>query len=93
MTSRPSRIQIPENPNPGKQPHNMSDLPKDFSDALIESGLNEFFSSYPPSHRREHLKWITEAKRPETRKERIKKTIKMLIEKRAEKNARLKKNG
>jgi uncharacterized protein YdeI (YjbR/CyaY-like superfamily) len=65
----------------------MTDLPKDISDALKESGLDEFFSGYAPSHRREHLKWITEAKRPETRKRRIEKTMKTLFAKRAEKTA------
>jgi len=71
----------------------MTDISKDFSDALKESGLDEFFSSYAPSHRREHLKWITEAKRPETRKQRIQKTIITLSAKRAEKNARSKNNA
>ena len=70
----------------------MTDIPKDFSDALKESGLDEFFSNYAPSHRREHLKWINEAKRLETRKLRIQKTIIMLSAKRAEKIARLKKS-
>jgi len=70
----------------------MTDIPKDFSAALKESGLDEFFSSYAPSHRREHLKWINEAKRPETRKRRIQKAIITLSAKRAEKAARLKKN-
>jgi uncharacterized protein YdeI (YjbR/CyaY-like superfamily) len=70
----------------------MIDLPKDFSDALKESGLDELFSGYAPSHRREHLKWIDEAKRPETRKQRIQKTIMTLSAKRAEKTARLKKS-
>jgi uncharacterized protein YdeI (YjbR/CyaY-like superfamily) len=69
----------------------MIDIPNDFSAALKESGLNEFFSSYAPSHRREHLGWINEAKRPETRRRRIQKTIKMLSAKRAEKAVRLKK--
>jgi uncharacterized protein YdeI (YjbR/CyaY-like superfamily) len=71
----------------------MTDIPKDFSNALKESGLDEFFSGYAPSHRREHLKWITEAKQPETRKRRIEKTVKTLFAKRAEKTARLKKNA
>jgi uncharacterized protein YdeI (YjbR/CyaY-like superfamily) len=71
----------------------MTDMPKDFSGALKESGLAEFFSSCPPSHRREYLKWITEAKRPETRRERIKKAVKMLAVKCAAKAARLKKSA
>jgi len=33
-----------------------------------------------PSHRREHVKAIEEAKRPETRKTRIERTLKMLLE-------------
>jgi len=66
----------------------MTGAPKDFSDALKESGLAEFFSAYAPPHRREYLKWITEAKRPETRKERIRKAVKMLSDKCAEKAAR-----
>jgi uncharacterized protein YdeI (YjbR/CyaY-like superfamily) len=71
----------------------MTDIPKDFSDALKENGLDKFFSDYAPSHRREHLKWITEAKQPETRKRRIEKTVKTLFAKRAEKTARLKKTA
>ncbi|MGD0812789.1 MAG: YdeI/OmpD-associated family protein [Verrucomicrobiota bacterium] len=70
----------------------MTGMPKDFSDALKESGLAEFFSGCAASHRREYLKWITGAKRPETRKERIKKAVKMLSDKCAKKTARSKKN-
>ena len=33
-----------------------------------------------PSHRREHVKAIDEAKKPETRKTRIERTLKMLIQ-------------
>ena len=32
----------------------------------------------PPSHRREYLEWINDAKRPETRRRRIDKAIRML---------------
>jgi uncharacterized protein YdeI (YjbR/CyaY-like superfamily) len=68
----------------------ITDIPKDFSDALKERGLTEVFSSYPVSHRQEYLKWITGAKRPETRKRRIQKALRMLSDKRAEKTGRLK---
>jgi uncharacterized protein YdeI (YjbR/CyaY-like superfamily) len=71
----------------------MADIPKDFSDALKEKGLHEYFSRCAPSHQREHLKWITEAKRPETRKTRIQKAVKMISKKCAEANARSKKNA
>jgi len=71
----------------------MTGVPKDFADALKESGLDEFFSRCANSHRREYLKWITEAKRPETRRERIKKAVKMLSDKSAKGSARSKKNA
>ncbi|MEY2571990.1 MAG: hypothetical protein QOJ87_203, partial [Verrucomicrobiota bacterium] len=38
------------------------------------------FDSFSPSHRREYLEWITEAKREETRRERLEKTMKWLAE-------------
>lgn len=68
-------------------------IPKDFSEALKKSGLDEFFADYAPSHRREHLKWITEAKRLETREKRIQKTLKTLSDKRTEAAARAKKRA
>jgi uncharacterized protein YdeI (YjbR/CyaY-like superfamily) len=70
----------------------MNDTQKDFSDALKKSGLAKFFSDLAPSHRREYLKWIDEAKRPATRKGRIEKTIKMLSHKAGQKTAHSKKN-
>jgi uncharacterized protein YdeI (YjbR/CyaY-like superfamily) len=71
----------------------MNRIPKDFPDALEQSGLNKFFADYAPSHRREYLKWIAEAKRPETREKRIQKAMKMLSDTRAEAAARAKKRG
>jgi uncharacterized protein YdeI (YjbR/CyaY-like superfamily) len=70
----------------------MTDIPKDFSDSLKESGLDEFFSGCTRSHQQEYLKWITEAKRPETRKQRIQKAVKMLSDKCAEKTTSSTKN-
>jgi uncharacterized protein YdeI (YjbR/CyaY-like superfamily) len=66
----------------------MNDVPKDFAEALKKSGLDEFFSGCANSHRREYLKWITEAKKPETRQARIKKAVTMLSNKAAKKIAR-----
>jgi len=71
----------------------MTDMPKDFADALREKGLDEFFSGCTGPHRQEYLKWITGAKRPETRTQRIQKAVKMLSDKRAEENARSKRNA
>ena len=59
----------------------MSDVPKDFADALKESGMDDFFAVCTAPNRREYLKWIAEAKRPETRKLRILKAVKMLFRK------------
>ena len=38
------------------------------------------FESLAPSHRRESVEWITEAKREETRKQRLKTTVAWLSE-------------
>lgn len=37
------------------------------------------FQALPPSHQREYLRWIAEAKRPETRQRRIEETVKKLL--------------
>lgn len=47
-------------------------MPDDFAAELAKSrGAREKFDGLAPSHRREYLEWITEAKRPETRAKRI----------------------
>ena len=47
-------------------------MPDDFAAVLVgREGARELFDSWAPSHRREYLEWITEAKRPETRAKRI----------------------
>lgn len=71
----------------------MTDIPKDFSDALKKGGVDDFFAICTTAHRREYLKWIAEAKRPETRRERIQKAVKMLTDKCAERVARSKKTA
>ena len=38
------------------------------------------FKNFPPSHRREYIMWITDAKRPETREKRLATTIEWLAE-------------
>ncbi len=69
----------------------MSAIPKDFTDALKQNGLHEFFADCTASHQREYLKWISEAKRAETRIARIAKAMKMISAKRDEEAARAKK--
>lgn len=69
----------------------MATTPQDFATALKAAGLAEFFADCTNAHRNEYLKWIAEAKRPETRQARITKAVQMLADKRAEEKAREKK--
>jgi uncharacterized protein YdeI (YjbR/CyaY-like superfamily) len=56
-------------------------VPHYFAAALKKNAkARTTFESFPPSHRREYLEWVTEAKREETRNERLAKTIKWLAE-------------
>jgi uncharacterized protein YdeI (YjbR/CyaY-like superfamily) len=45
---------------------------------MISSKAWENFNSLPPSHRREYIGWITDAKKEETRQRRIRKAIEKL---------------
>lgn len=56
----------------------MSELADDIRSALEASGLLDLFEKMPPSHQQEHLKYINEAKQPETRQHRIEKTIEFI---------------
>jgi uncharacterized protein YdeI (YjbR/CyaY-like superfamily) len=71
----------------------MNDIPKDFIAALKANGLDDSFRNCPDSHRREYLKWIESAKRPETRKLRIAHAVKMILDKSVEEAARSKKKA
>ena len=71
----------------------MSDLPPDLAQALKIAGLAAFFADCTNAHRNEYLKWIGEAKRPEARKARIEKAVKMISEKSAQENARIKRTA
>ena len=56
-------------------------VPDYFAAALNKnSKARKTFESFPPSHRREYLEWITEAKREQTRNERMATAIKWLAE-------------
>jgi uncharacterized protein YdeI (YjbR/CyaY-like superfamily) len=65
--------------------------PPDFAAALKAAGLAEFFADCTSAHQNEHLKWIAEAKRPETRQARITKSVQMLSKKCIEEMARARK--
>lgn len=54
-------------------------IPKEFQDALKENPkAEEIFMKFPPSHKREVLDYIYEAKKTETQLRRIEQTIKKL---------------
>jgi hypothetical protein len=54
-------------------------VPDDFNDALMQDkGLYDYFNALPPSHKKEFIVWITEAKKADTRVNRIKKAITLL---------------
>ncbi len=55
---------------------------KDFQIALSKSSVvKENFDRFSYSHQREYIRWIEEAKRPETRQNRIEKSIEMILNK------------
>jgi len=56
-------------------------VPDYFAAALKKNAkARKSFESFPPSHRREYLEWITEAKREATRNERMATSLKWLAE-------------
>ena len=69
----------------------MTSTPQDFASALKAAGLADFYADCTNAHRNEYLKWIGEAKRPETRQARIAKAVQMISKKCAEEQARAKK--
>ena len=54
------------------------ELAGDVREAFEANGVVEVFLAQPPSHQRQHLRYIDEAKRPETRARRIAKTCERL---------------
>jgi uncharacterized protein YdeI (YjbR/CyaY-like superfamily) len=64
-------------------------VPGDLKAALsLVPALNALFFSLPSSHKKQYIDWITEAKRIETRKARVEKTLRMLAAKRPEPSRR-----
>jgi len=71
----------------------LRDIPSDFAAAIKQAGLAAFFADCTASHKNEYLKWIHEAKRPETRAKRIAKAAEMIAAKCAEETARARKKA
>jgi uncharacterized protein YdeI (YjbR/CyaY-like superfamily) len=64
-----------------KAPLKAIPVPADFSAAVKKNKkAHATFEGFSPSHRREYLEWITEAKSAETRKRRLDQSIKWLAE-------------
>ncbi len=56
-------------------------VPDDFQSALSKNKkARAVFDAFPPSHKREYVEWITEAKRVETRQKRIRQAIEWITE-------------
>jgi len=58
-----------------------AEVPPDLSEALrLDAAARETFERFPPSHRREYIEWLEEAKREETRRKRLAQAIEWLAE-------------
>ena len=56
-------------------------VPDDFAAALtMNKKAQAAFDAFSPSHRREYLEWITEAKQPETRQRRLSQAVEWMAE-------------
>ena len=60
-------------------------IPEELSEAMSQNEAAErIFAALPSSHRNEYLRWISEAKRAETRRRRATKAAEMMVEKHGE---------
>jgi len=55
------------------------DLPDDLA-AAMDDVARTTYDGLAPSHRKEWVRWVTEAKKPETRASRVEKTVQALRE-------------
>ena len=60
----------------------MATIPKDIQDGFKRAGARSAFADLAPSRRKKYVDWIQGAKRPETRKARVEKAAKMMLQKR-----------
>ncbi len=74
---KPKRAQQP------RKPKAAADVPPDLAATLAlkkNAKARATFEAFSPSHRREYVEWITEAKREETRARRVEQTVAWLAE-------------
>lgn len=55
------------------------DVPDDLTAALAAGGAADAFAALAYSHRKEFVRWVTEAKREQTRADRVAKTVDMVL--------------
>lgn len=68
-------------PKRTRQPAKEPTIPADLKKALVgDAKAAATFRGFAPSHRRDYVEWITEAKRPETRAQRLATTLEWLAE-------------
>jgi hypothetical protein len=60
--------------------HRSAILPDDLREALAAAGALEAFTAWPPSHQLEYVRAIEDAKRPDTRRNRIERTVAAAVE-------------
>lgn len=66
---------------PKREARGEPEVPAELTAALKKSpAAKKHFETFPPSHRREYIEWITEAKQEATRQKRIAQTIEWLSE-------------
>jgi uncharacterized protein YdeI (YjbR/CyaY-like superfamily) len=71
----------PARPRPASQPRPELPVPADLAASLKKNkAAATTFAKFSPSHRREYIEWITEAKRDETRQKRLASTLEWLAE-------------
>ncbi len=73
-------VKSPSRSKPKKAPAELI-IPDDLASALrANATVSAVFEKFSPSHRREYVEWITEAKTPATRSRRIEQTVQLLAE-------------
>jgi uncharacterized protein YdeI (YjbR/CyaY-like superfamily) len=68
-------------PRAPRQPARPVRVPADFAAALRKSSkAKAAFDGFPPSHKRDYVEWITEAKRADTRARRIAQSLAQIVD-------------
>lgn len=80
-TATLNEIDVPKTTQPKKKPKPELPMPPELTAALKKNKkAKAVFDAFSPSHRREYIEWIIEAKTEDTRDRRIGKTIEQLKE-------------